>query len=99
MLGLSLSKGDLVLMKRNPGYHLNPIPKGIYGDFSKIIEEFLELQDSVEQHNKIMTLNEISDLYGAINGFLEKNYTGISMWDIADMSKVTSRSFKSGERK
>lgn len=32
--------------------HLKEIPKGIYGDFSKIKEEFLELEDSVEQKNK-----------------------------------------------
>jgi hypothetical protein len=53
--------------------HKINIPKGEYGEFSKIEEEFLELKDAFQQESKILQMIEISDLYGAIEGFCEKN--------------------------
>lgn len=65
------------------GYHRKEIPKGVYGEFSKIEEEFLELKDACEQDAKIMELCEISDLYGAIEAYVETK--GLSMDDIKKM--------------
>lgn len=81
------------------GYHLKEIPKGIFGDSSKIYEEVLELIDSEEQKSKIMALNELSDLIGAIKGYLDKNFKDISLDDLIIMSKITEKVFKDGTRK
>ena len=80
------------------GYHLNNIPKGEIGEISKIQEEVLELEDAFNQGVRVMTLCELSDLYGAMEAFLERYYDDISMDDIKAMSRVTRRAFKSGER-
>ena len=58
-------------------YHLNEIPRGVFGEISKIDEELCELVDAVQQGNKIMTLCELSDIVGAIEGFLEKLVVGL----------------------
>lgn len=82
------------------GYHLNNIPKGEYGEISKIIEEALELKDAMEQGQKIMCLVELSDILGAIEGYLEKYYDGkVTVTDLFNMSGATKRAFESGQRK
>jgi hypothetical protein len=53
----------------NPGYHVNVIDKGVYGQFSKVAEEFQEVQDAWEQNCSIMALVELSDLLGAMEAF------------------------------
>lgn len=80
------------------GYHTRIINKGTFGDFSKIQEEWEELLDAHEQKAKILELVEISDLYGAIEGYLNKEY-GLSMEDIRVMSNMTVSSFIEGKRK
>jgi hypothetical protein len=83
-----------------PGYHLTEIPRGTYGEISKILEEAAELKDAMEQGQKLMCLVELSDLYGAIEGYLEKEYQGkITMTDIHNMAYATIRAFESGQRK
>lgn len=83
-----------------PGYHLTEIPRGEYGEISKILEEAAELKDAMEQGQKLMCLIEISDIYGAIEGYLEKHYAGkITMTDIHNMAYATMRAFESGRRK
>lgn len=67
--------------------HLKDIPKGIYGDFSKIKEEFLELEDSVEQKDKILQICELSDLIGAIEGFSMKKFN----LSIEDLHKFANK--------
>ena len=47
------------------GYHLYDIPKGVLGEYSKVIEEFEEFQDALEQDAAIMAIIELSDLVGA----------------------------------
>lgn len=81
----------------NPGYHLKEIPKGKLGDFSKIEEEFLEFKDAHEQKVAIMELIELSDLYGAIESYLENNF-GLSIKDLEKFSEITKRAFKNGHR-
>jgi NTP pyrophosphatase (non-canonical NTP hydrolase) len=81
------------------GYHKKDIPRGEYGKLSKIKEEVAELEDALEQGNKIMALVELSDLLGAITGFLKQEYNGtITLHDLKVMSKATKRAFRSGRR-
>lgn len=81
------------------GYHTIEIPRGTYGEISKIVEETTELVDAESQNNKIMVLIELSDIIGAIDGYLENKYDGsVSLEDLIEMSKATKRAFESGER-
>ncbi len=80
------------------GYHFDNIVKGEYGKSSKLLEEVLELIDSEKQNSKIMCLLELSDLIGAIDGYLKSNYKEITLQDLIIMSNATQRSFYSGER-
>jgi len=82
---------------QKPGYHLNTIPKGTFGGFSKILEEVAECQDAIEQDSKIMLAVELSDLYGALEGFALKH--GLTMLDLKTMSDITQRAFINGHRK
>lgn len=80
------------------GYHLRDIPKGIFGELTKIEEELEEIKDSIEQKSKVMELVELSDLYGAVQGYLEKHHPGVTMEDLRIMSDITQRAFRSGAR-
>jgi len=80
------------------GYHIAEIPKGEYGQTTKIQEELDELVDALNQKNKIMAMNELSDLYGAIRGFLDLHFPGFTMEDLDTMSRATSRAFVRGDR-
>lgn len=78
------------------GYHLAEIPRGKHGEFSKIREEFLEAEDAFTQNNKIMTLVELSDLIGAIEGFCKNQ--NITLEDLITMKNATQRAFEDGTR-
>lgn len=80
------------------GYHKNKIPKGSYGNFSKIEEEFLELKDANEQEDKILELVELSDLIGAIEGYIGYKYD-LELADLIKFSNKTKESFNEGKRK
>ena len=80
------------------GYHTKKIKRGEFGEVSKIQEELEELIDALDQNNKIMALCELSDMYGAMNGFLQKHYEGITIEDIAVMAEATKRAFEDGDR-
>lgn len=80
------------------GYHLTDIPRGEYGEVSKILEEVLELQDAAEQGVKIMELCELSDIIGAITAYIGKHHAGITLDDLVKMAFVTSRAFEAGTR-
>jgi len=84
--------------KREIGYHLKDIPKRNYGSFGKIQEELEELDDAHRQGSKVMMLVELSDMYGAIEGYLEENFPGMKMHDLAKFSDITKRAFKNGYR-
>ena len=77
-------------------YHLNEIPKGLFGEFSKIKEEFLELEDAVTQNDSILILVELSDLLGAIEEYSKR--WNISMNDLISFSRKTQSAFKEGKR-
>jgi hypothetical protein len=81
------------------GYHLKKIKKGEVGEVSKIVEEVQELEDSLDQNCKIMALVELSDLYGAMEAYLERHHPGTTMDDLKNMSAITKRAFRDGSRK
>lgn len=78
------------------GYHVRDIPRGVFGEPSKIIEESLEFQDAIEQNNKIMALVELADLIGAIEAYAAKS--GITLEDLVAMKDATKRAFQDGTR-
>lgn len=79
------------------GYHTREIPRGVLGEFSKIEEEMEELKDAHDQGVKILELCELSDLYGAIELYLQAQY-GMDMRDLKEMSLLTKRAFEDGTR-
>jgi hypothetical protein len=83
---------------KRPGYHIRDIARGEYGKASKIIEETQELIDAMEQGCRLMALVELSDLYGAMQGFLENNFPRFTMDDIKAMSDITRRAFINDHR-
>ena len=81
------------------GYHINKIEKRNYGTLGKIQEEAEELLDAHRQGSKVMQLIELSDLYGAIEGYLEELFPGMKMHDLKKFSDITKRAFRNGDRK
>jgi arginyl-tRNA synthetase len=65
----------------------------------KIKEEIEELQDAEKQSNRIMALVELSDIVGAIQGYLERQHPSITMQDLIIMSLATRSAFMDGTRK
>lgn len=79
------------------GYHLREIEKGVIGNFSKIKEEFEELEDAFLQEDKILILCELTDLIGAIESYTKNNFN-IELKDLINFSNKTKESFKEGKR-
>ena len=79
------------------GYHIDEIPRGEFGEVSKIREELLELEDAIKQNNTIMALIELSDMIGAIEGFVLKN-TSLTLSDLIIMKDATKKAFEDGTR-
>lgn len=78
------------------GYHLRTIEKGTLGEFSKIREEFEELEDAIKQENKVLQICELCDMMGAIEAFIAKN--NLTLNDIIQMNERTKSAFQSGDR-
>jgi len=97
--GIALPRLNYVLEQtRKKGYHDATIPKVPAGSFLKILEETEEAKDAYLQHNPIMLLVELADLYGAMELFLKKEFPTMSMDDIKTMHDVTKRAFQNGRR-
>lgn len=79
------------------GYHNAIIDKGELGEFSKIVEEFQELQNAHDQGCKILELVELSDLLGAIDFYVNNKYN-LTYIDLAHMASLTRKAFEEGER-
>lgn len=86
-------------MKSKPGYHLAEIAKHPAGSAGKIREELEEFEDALEQDCCLMSLQELSDLIGAIRLYLEKEHPSIGLNDLIVMSNITARAFQNGARK
>lgn len=80
------------------GYHLAKITAGVFGEDSKIYEEVDEFADALDQGVALMALVELSDLIGAIEGWLAKYHPSITIDDLRAMSDVTQRAFRAGHR-
>lgn len=78
------------------GYHIKEIEKGILGEFSKIKEEFQELEDAIEQEDSILTLCELSDMIGAIEEYLKR--WNMDLNTLKKFSDKTKSAFKEGKR-
>ena len=79
------------------GYHKTKIEKGILGEFSKIKEEFQELEDAIEQKDTILTLCELSDMIGAIEEYLKR--WNMNLNTLKTFSDKTKLAFKEGKRR
>lgn len=77
-------------------YHKRKIKKGVLGEFSKIKEEFEELEDANEQASPVLEICEMCDVIGAIEAYARKY--NLSLEDLIKMKKSTSNAFKSGKR-
>lgn len=78
-------------------YHKVDIQKGVVGEFSKIREEFEELQDAESQQCKGLIICELCDLVGAIEEYAKKY--GMSLADLKQFSDMTKSAFLEGKRK
>lgn len=95
-----LEDDKTVTPKSEPkGYHVDTIPRGVFGQSSKILEEVLELQDAEKQSARIMALHELSDIVGAVHGYLREHYPDMKFEDLVKMANVTRRAFESGSRR
>lgn len=79
------------------GYHNREIEKGVLGEFSKIKEEFEELEDAFEQSDKILQLCELTDLVGAIELYVENKFN-LTLEDLKKFSDKTKSAFKENKR-
>lgn len=78
------------------GYHKTNITRGELGKFSKIREEFEELQDALNQDNKVLAICELADLIGAIEAYGET--FNLSLTDLIQMKDSTKSAFLDGSR-
>lgn len=79
------------------GYHVREIKRVVFGEVSKITEEHEEFLESLEQKNPIMALVELSDLIGAIEGYVGKHHK-LTLEDLLAMKDATKRAFTNGSR-
>lgn len=90
-------KQDMTTENNNTmGYHTREIQKGEFGEFSKIKEEFEELEDAYNQNDKILQICELTDLVGAIKEYIKK--FNLTLEDLDHFAIKTSRAFKEGKR-
>ncbi len=58
--------------KGGMGFHNRAIPKGVYGELSKIREELEEAEDAEAQGIDLMVLLELADILGAVEGVAKR---------------------------
>jgi hypothetical protein len=78
------------------GYHKTEIEPGVYGELSKVREEFEEAVDAWAQNNPVMLLQELSDVLGAIEAVASKY--NVTLADLVEMAAATKRAFADGTR-
>lgn len=78
---------------------MSQIKRGTYGEITKVMEEAHEALDADAQGAKVMVLQELSDIIGAVQGYLEKHAPGYTLEDLIRMSHITRHVFESGHRK
>jgi phosphoribosyl-ATP pyrophosphohydrolase len=80
------------------GYHKREIHKGVLGQFSKIAEEFDELEDAYDQGDRVLMICELADLLGAIEAYSLTKHD-ISLEELICFMTKTKEAFKEGKRK
>lgn len=95
--GYIKNKDESEISEPTSGYHTKEIPKGELGEFSKIKEEFFELEDAVNQGDIILQLCELSDMIGSIELYLEKY--NLKLEDLKKFSDKTKSAFLNGKRR
>ena len=78
-------------------YHIKEIKKGNIGEFSKIKEEFEELEDAENQKCKGLIICELTDLVGAIEEYAKT--FNLTLADLKQFSDMTKSAFIEGKRK
>lgn len=78
-------------------YHTREIPRGVFGDASKILEEIEEFTDALEQENPVLQLCELADVIGAIEGFVVYKFN-ITLDDLIKMKNLNKKAFENGYR-
>lgn len=82
------------------GYHMRDIVRGEVGKLSKVREELEEAVEAEEQGNRLMVLQELSDLIGAVECYLREQFHGeFGTEDLIRMARATGRAFAKGDRK
>ena len=74
------------------GHHKVKIKKGVFGEYSKVREEFEELTDAVEQKNKILIICELADLVGAIEEYTKS--FNLTVKDLREFSNLNNKQNK-----
>lgn len=69
-------------------FHKRKIPRGKYGELSKVKEEVEEALDSEEQGLRIMTLIELSDILGAVDGVLKKHFPNFTAEELLIFARL-----------
>ena len=69
-------------------FHKREIHKGKYGEISKILEEVEEAIDSEEQGLRLMTLIELSDILGAVDGVLKKQFPNFTAEELLAFARL-----------
>jgi hypothetical protein len=81
------------------GYHTQFIPKGEYGEFSKVEEEFEELKDAwLNRESSVLSVCELSDLYGAMEAFAEITLH-MPMSEVIKFSELTKEVYQNRPQK
>jgi hypothetical protein len=85
-----------VKLKKKPvvkkmSFHEREIPRGKYGEVSKILEEVYEALDSDERNHRLMLLIELSDIVGAVEGVLLHKKFGHSVEDLIKFARLRGK--------
>lgn len=83
---------DEINLKNKFNWHNRLIKKGVYGEFSKVIEEVEEAKEALEQNNRLMYLIELSDIIGAIEKIAENH--SLTLEDLINFSNKVKESKK-----
>jgi len=71
-----------------PRFHQRTIPRGKYGELSKIVEEIEEDIDAEDQGHRLMLLIELSDIIGAVEGVLKKKEYNHTIEDLIKFARL-----------
>jgi hypothetical protein len=71
--------------------------RGVYGQFSKLEEEFAEMKEAYENSDSIALLTESSDFIGALEEFIEKQFPPLTLNDLILHSNNKKKAYAEGK--